>query len=417
MLETSEPLLYTTLLSRVGEENELALMEADIAAFKAGSDFYTDEDNFPDNYSEFTKIAEWMDANGATAPRADWIETIEDILEDTIISYAASDAALIAEFRIWDNLIVHFFRGKAELVPALCKTLSILQIIRRIADSDGFLESNKQLRDAYTAQPLISEWLRKAFNEYALNPDGGVNETPEPEDNTEWEAALDRFNKLKKAVKEINRALELKWMKQAQALENQEIPNPEDPEYEPPIATTGESPYNLYPADITPLSEDTQDIIDESGVTNGEKTNAKYVLSFVEEQLDTARIQVVGNGKPDMDGGNSKITYTVTHDNSNIVSSQTVCDGEKIPSLPDPCSMPNPVEFPFNNRSNISSVFVGDLIVTKQQLIKYALGEVAHIENVMLGELRQREYRRFNRVEQKEEIETKTTTETVRSKG
>lgn len=57
---------------------------------------------------------------------------------------------------------------------------------------------------------------------------------------------------------------------------------------------------------------------------------------------------------------------------------------------------------------NISPAGVGDLLVVKQQLKRYENGEVAHIENVLQGELREREHRK----RRYSEDTTSTTTET-----
>lgn len=60
---------------------------------------------------------------------------------------------------------------------------------------------------------------------------------------------------------------------------------------------------------------------------------------------------------------------------------------------------------PFNP---IKPIGIGDLKVVKQELIEYAAGEVAHIENVLMGEFKERSHRRLNRVEDTFLFETET---------
>lgn len=51
-------------------------------------------------------------------------------------------------------------------------------------------------------------------------------------------------------------------------------------------------------------------------------------------------------------------------------------------------------------KPSIAPVGIGDLKVTKQQLVRYVAGEVAHIENVLARERRGREHRRLRQVEE-----------------
>ena len=66
---------------------------------------------------------------------------------------------------------------------------------------------------------------------------------------------------------------------------------------------------------------------------------------------------------------------------------------------------------PFNP---ISPIGIGDLLVVKQFLCGYELGEVAHIENVLLGENRRRKHRILDRVEDTLTEESEVTEDTTR---
>jgi hypothetical protein len=58
-----------------------------------------------------------------------------------------------------------------------------------------------------------------------------------------------------------------------------------------------------------------------------------------------------------------------------------------------------------------SAAGVADLLVVRQKIKAYELGEFAHIENVMAGETRKRDTRRLTQVEEITETETEVTTE------
>ena len=64
--------------------------------------------------------------------------------------------------------------------------------------------------------------------------------------------------------------------------------------------------------------------------------------------------------------------------------------------------------------SFVSAMIIGDLLVTKQQLLKYDTGEVAHIENILAGESKSRTHRQLDRTEVTTTRETETETETLR---
>jgi hypothetical protein len=66
---------------------------------------------------------------------------------------------------------------------------------------------------------------------------------------------------------------------------------------------------------------------------------------------------------------------------------------------------------PFNN---IRPIGIGDLLVVKQFLCKYEAGEIAHVENVLKGERKERSHRRLDRTEDIFATETDKTEETER---
>jgi VCBS repeat-containing protein len=65
-------------------------------------------------------------------------------------------------------------------------------------------------------------------------------------------------------------------------------------------------------------------------------------------------------------------------------------------------------------RASIKPLGIGDLKVVKQTLRNYAPGEVAHIENVLRGEYKERKHRELDRTEQTVTTETETEQETTK---
>jgi hypothetical protein len=70
------------------------------------------------------------------------------------------------------------------------------------------------------------------------------------------------------------------------------------------------------------------------------------------------------------------------------------------------------VLFPWVYRPKIKPLGIGDLKVVKEKLLRYVAGEVAHIENVLDGEKKERTHRRLDRTEETLTIETELVEET-----
>jgi hypothetical protein len=73
---------------------------------------------------------------------------------------------------------------------------------------------------------------------------------------------------------------------------------------------------------------------------------------------------------------------------------------------------PTPILFPWVDRPVIKPLGIGDLKVVKERLLRYKTGEVAHIENVLDGESKERTHRRLDRSEEILTIETESIEET-----
>ena len=59
-------------------------------------------------------------------------------------------------------------------------------------------------------------------------------------------------------------------------------------------------------------------------------------------------------------------------------------------------NLPDPINIPFNS---IKPIGIGDLLIVREKLCRYEAGEIAHIENVLKGESKERIHRRLDRLE------------------
>jgi len=69
-------------------------------------------------------------------------------------------------------------------------------------------------------------------------------------------------------------------------------------------------------------------------------------------------------------------------------------------------------DFDAGTRGEVKFVGTQDLLIVRQNLLKYEPGEIAHIENILKGESKKKEHRTLDRTEETIFEETETTTET-----
>jgi hypothetical protein len=96
---------------------------------------------------------------------------------------------------------------------------------------------------------------------------------------------------------------------------------------------------------------------------------------------------------------------------SGLISVKTLClDMSK---EYNPCGILEPKSFSWGGNFT-SKIFWGDLLVTRQSLVKYQMSEVAHLESIMKNEKKVRSFRRFDKTETTDFYEEETTTEEER---
>jgi hypothetical protein len=82
--------------------------------------------------------------------------------------------------------------------------------------------------------------------------------------------------------------------------------------------------------------------------------------------------------------------------------------------LPDLSAAAHTTPISWLKTPGVRPLGIGDLKVVKQKLLRYVAGEVAHIENVLLGEDKERVHRRLDRREETITVAVETTEETER---
>lgn len=171
--------------------------------------------------------------------------------------------------------------------------------------------------------------------------------------------------------------------------------------FESPVAATGgidpgvrdPSPSLLLrPEAIARLSPAAQDLMSELGADLG-ATDVSEALNRVESELDRVGRQL------------ARLQPQPTRRQLVRIGSSLVPATPSLPSLPAPSD-----DFADEGAlGRVGGVSLGNLLLVRQEIIRYEVGEVAHLENVLRGESKERTTRRFHRNEETLTVERETT--------
>lgn len=376
---------------------------------------------------------------------------------NSILPDISNNNFLVYWFRLWDNLIIHTCQIKnPSCIHLSSQAITLLALLKRIAFGDDSLNEEKEFLNALTAMPLLplnSAQLLGIYNasggsgnQTASNFSGSGQSSSErtlsanrvASAKQDYGTYLSVLEEIKAVMKK--KELETKSNRIANALNPNNtstssfIPNPENPTqpindgegggsggggttggttgggtgpvYPPIFDDEGDSPiiilstYTLTEADMANLRPEAIAIIQQyaHGVSN---ITFQELLEIINGLISGA-IKTIASGTPKV--GTIRI-------GSVILKSDEYCT-DMAEAYVTPCQQVEMRDFKSEGAlANMATI--GDLIVTKQQLIKYDLGEVAHVETIMQGEERKRNFVTTDRLEELTVIESETENETL----
>ena len=405
--------LYPQLLSLIGNPNQLQEQLNAVSAYKSTTQFIENPDNFPNEFPELAKFISWLDAHISVAEFNEIKTKFESVFGQTIQDYFSSLTPKSIQCVLWDNLLANLFSAdNAFLITLSCKYLDGLHIAQIIAENDAntLRKYASKIVSIYHAKPLVPKWLFDLFAQIDSNPDEGVGDQ-NPITNVD---TLQRtYDELTKAVKEIRHYV----LKKEDSLRFQvsEFMHNTDLVIRPISAQdlkdhtsdfdliydklkSLQNPYEIKSDDLDIFSRPTRTLI-----TNllGDAPSISVELLIQSLSDDINQIQFkLGEGKRE---------YSAKVGDS-IISKKDLC-ADIVDR--DPCAVLPRKDF-YSKGSFINSALIGDLLITKQQLVKYNTGEVAHVENAMQGLEKERIFRRLNRTETTTSITRESSNETER---
>ncbi len=220
------------------------------------------------------------------------------------------------------------------------------------------------------------------------------------------------------AIVEVSRALraDTNDLKQARSK-----PVPEPAPAIPATAPAGGGVVVLTPGAVSPgvlsakevgrHSAPTKHVLGAIGVTT-EFIDVPYAVQSLESSIAEASAQL-------FQGRNSRVVTRVG--NRWIPAGSDRLAFGDLWSAPGPCAMVasddpggDAVTVPATTISTIRSVGLADLSLVRQEIKRFEMGEIAHLENVMKGESRSRKHREIDQTTETVTVETETTTEESR---
>jgi hypothetical protein len=400
-------LLYPELSALNGKAEQMSGSLKLVAAYKAGPDFLATPEAFAKAYPALTAFIDWLDAHADTATSKEVQGKFQSLHKQTFEAHAATPEFAVAKVILWDNLLANLLGAtESVLVTLACKYLGTLNLIEVVPIDASAGETPGRV---YRARPLVPKWIFGLAARVERQPDAGVNDQTRTPD-----ASLDELKaKFKIAVStgEELRGLLAKSKKRAtdrQAVENKKARTPtvagsRVPEKveatgprEQPLTGNVPDPLTLGPDDVKTLSAPALACLG-SLAGPAETYDLHQVIPLVHRHAAGLGAQI----------GARSLRQSVKVGGAIVDSSDFCADLTE----EDPCGRAPRKEFAAGG-SYVGSALIGDLLVTKQQLIKYDLGEVAHVESVMVGLEKTRTHRRLNRTETTDLTEREATTET-----
>ncbi|PSL50180.1 hypothetical protein CLV51_1011524 [Chitinophaga niastensis] len=301
----------------------------------------------------------------------------------------------------------------ASITPAkklfITKLVYLFEIIQRLSANDTrdpnlAFKAKILLPDGIFPLPLVGDSLAAQRKDDAAKKKAA--DDAKQKKTLELATTLNRYNG---AVKEIISAYE-----KSNILESPyggTITTPPTP-----AAATASAPvrkFTLPVAAYAQLSNDTKDVIKNIGITDTEIDIVKSTF-LVQKQASEIAQQLYNNpsnGKVMVRIGNNILPVENIVLNGNIL----IDDGTSVPT-PGICPPATLASDPTMGDITLPSghgeariLGIADLMIVEQELLRYEQGEIAHVENVLKSEMRERKLRTLTSIEVTNTTETQIT--------
>ncbi|HKU74726.1 MAG TPA: hypothetical protein VJR02_12515 [Pyrinomonadaceae bacterium] len=176
-------------------------------------------------------------------------------------------------------------------------------------------------------------------------------------------------------------------------------------------ATSVTSPV-LSTTRATALSAPTKTLLNQLNIP-GDFVDVHHTSTMIEREI-AAVSEKLFNGR----GSTTLVRIGDIFTSVNDLSAEAIDGSDKVPgaclqTLPESPIVSQPT-VPNTSPSSIRPIGIADLLQVRQKIKRYVPGEIAHIENIMMGESKKRNHRQSTRIVEARLLETETTKEDSR---
>ncbi len=419
--QSSSNLLYPQIAARKGTNNAQAGITSDVTTYKTKPQYAATADALQTAFPELSKMINYMDGYGNAVTEQGIINKFSSWAGMSLDAYATNDAYNVKKMVIWDNILAHIISPVKSLpITLLCKMISALNVIdfihAALHTSPPTELSSKAVYNAYHIQPLIPDWIIGVMLANPMNADASINAVDYVAPNPQADLN-NKVNLSSLAASELKAILDSKLneahinQRRISGLINQVL------QQNQPSSQQNQQIQDILNSQSPPESEAAISVLNSSDVARLSDTSRNY-LTDKYQTLENLDINTLIDGE---------LNFTVqlmaqlgmVANNPSIYLADTLIGEDEhkcqhYDNNPD-CVDGRQATKPFVSAGSfVNAMIVGDLLVTRQQIIKYDVGEVAHIENIMEGESKTRTHRNLERTEVTTTTETETENETTR---
>ena len=161
------------------------------------------------------------------------------------------------------------------------------------------------------------------------------------------------------------------------------------------------------------LSESTRTVLRSLGTTNERIDVTKSVILLERQSAELAR-RLATNARAGTQLvrlGNQLVPLEILDGGLSVFDNDAAVAGTPGPCPAAPAPVPDATVTVPKGHGDAKILGIADLMILEQELLRYELGEIAHIENVLRGETRSRTFKKSSTIEQTEVTEVETTEE------
>lgn len=356
--------------------------------------------NFPESEDNTTisKIAEIVNSVTSDNFNIDNLkQEIENILDVQVNSFLDKSATKALLDKIWDNYYAYYILSKSDNqnLDELTKGLRIFHVLKFSANSK--IPDFETLQKLLTAKPLIDS-LFTDLPKPSVKIEKPVEEKPNPEKIKEYKKLWTDLIDTHRAIDEIkNIKFETKLSSETK---NLTIPNKETGIEEKGKLTLFKSNLAINKSSLNGLHSSTKAILNNFNLNEGNFQIAEPITKL-QDKLNN--LYFVANNINDVNFVQNAPLEARSIRGLTPIIENFVQPAFFIPFIPTT-----------NVRASIKPLGIGELKVVKQTLKKYVAGEVAHIENVLRGEYKERKHRVLDRTEDIFTVSNETNEETTK---